>query len=205
MLIKKKVIYPSKKTVNLVVYKKTINSPTRAIPAFVAFLLLLSIFVKIGVIDELARVSLAQNELSQQQQLLDTMVSYNEDYDDVLKEYNRYSNDYLTPDEAYMTDRLDLITLFETTVMGEANIPSLTISGDTCQMVLTDVTLDRVASIVADLQQSDLITYIAVSTAGTSNNNGQNGEAAPQPGSQPVTANLTITLGGNSTSGGGSQ
>ena len=49
MLSVRKNEYPSKQTVNLVFRERSINSPSRAIPAFLLFLVFLALFVRFGV------------------------------------------------------------------------------------------------------------------------------------------------------------
>lgn len=183
--------YPSKKTVNLIIHEKTMSSPSRAIPAFVVFLVLLACFVKFGVMKPLEGMYAAQASLGQVQSELSTYVQYNEDYDEVKERYSRYFNEYLDEDEAVLQDRMEIMDLFEERVLSQADIESISIRGNICRLVITELPLYRVSSIVADLEESPLVQYISVSTASTEKRD----DEVIQP-QQRVSADLTITLTG---------
>lgn len=183
--------YPSKKTVNLIIHEKTMSSPSRAIPAFVVFLVLLACFVKFGVMKPLEGMYAAQASLGQVQSELSAYVQYNEDYDEVKERYSRYFNEYLDEDEAVLQDRMEIMDLFEERVLSQADIESISIRGNICRLVITELPLYRVSSIVADLEESPLVQYISVSTASTEKRD----DEVIQP-QQRVSADLTITLTG---------
>ena len=183
--------YPSKKTVNLIIHEKTMSSPSRAIPAFIVFLVLLACFVKFGVMKPLEGMYAAQASLGQVQSELSAYVQYNEDYDEVNERYSRYFNEYLDEDEAVLQDRMEIMDLFEERVLSQADIESISIRGNICRLVITELPLYRVSSIVADLEESPLVQYISVSTASTEKRE----DEAIQP-QQRVSADLTITLTG---------
>ena len=183
--------YPSKKTVNLIIHEKTMSSPSRAIPAFVVFLVLLACFVKFGVMKPLEGMYAAQASLGQVQSELSAYVQYNEDYDEVKERYSRYFNEYLDEDEAVLQDRMGIMDLFEERVLSQADIESISIRGNICRLVITELPLYRVSSIVADLEESPLVQYISVSTASTEKRD----DEVIQP-QQRVSADLTITLTG---------
>ncbi|MBT9779179.1 hypothetical protein GPL15_22120 [Clostridium sp. MCC353] len=186
--------YPSKTTVNLIIHEKTISSPTRAIPVFCVFLAVLAVFVKFGVMMPLERMYAAQASLEQVQSELGGYVQYNKDYNEVRERYSRFFSDYLDEDEAVLQDRMEVMNLFETCVMNQADIESISIRGNVCRMVITELPLYQVSSIVAELEASPLVQYISVSTASTEKRD-EDEEVQPL---QSVSADLTITLtGGN--------
>lgn len=184
--------YPSKKTVNLIIHEKTISSPTRAIPVFLGFLAALALFVKFGVMVPLDRMYAAQAALGQVQSELDGYIQYNRDYDEVRERYSRYFSDYLNEDEAVLQDRLEVLNLLEEQVMNRADIESISIRGNVCRMVITELPLYQVSAIVEDLEESPLVQYISVTTASTEKR--ADDEAAQSQ--QSVSADLTITLTG---------
>ena len=184
--------YPSKKTVNLIIHEKTISSPTRAIPVFLGFLAVLALFVKFGVMVPLDRMYAAQAALGQVQSELDGYIQYNRDYDEVRERYSQYFSDYLNEDEAVLQDRLEVLNLLEERVMNRADIESISIRGNVCRMVITELPLYQVSAIVEDLEERPLVQYISVSTASTEKR--ADDEAAQFQ--QSVSADLTITLTG---------
>ena len=184
--------YPSKKTVNLIIHEKTISSPTRSIPVFLGFLAVPALFVKFGVMVPLDRMYAAQAALGQVQSELDGYIQYNRDYDEVRERYSQYFSDYLNEDEAVLQDRLEVLNLLEERVMNRADIESISIRGNVCRMVITELPLYQVSAIVEDLEESPLVQYISVSTASTEKR--ADDEAAQFQ--QSVSADLTITLTG---------
>ena len=192
----KKDSYPSKRTLNLVFHEKTMNSPTRVLPLFFLYLVLLGAFVKLAVLGPMEKANEAQAALRQAQGELARFQSYNADYDEVVERYNKYSNEYLNEDEKLIVDRTAVLALIESVVMNQAAVPSISISGQTCSLVITSVPLNVVSAIVEEMQRSPLVYFIAVSTAGTNQSKmTADGQAAVNP-QQLVTANLTITLSG---------
>lgn len=181
--------YPSKQTVNLVFRERSINSPSRAIPAFLLFLVFLALFVRFGVQGQLQKMTSAQASLEKVQADLSGLVEYNRDYEAVREQYSQYFNDYLNEDEAVLRDRLDVLTLLEECVMNQADLSSISIQGNICRISITDVPLNTISGIVADLESNPQVQYISVSTAATENNE----EVQDR---QNVTANVTITLTG---------
>ena len=181
--------YPSKQTVNLVFRERSINSPSRAIPAFLLFLVFLALFVRFGVQGQLQKMTSAQALLEKVQADLNGLVEYNRDYETVREQYSQYFNDYLNEDEAVLRDRLDVLTLLEECVMNQADLSSISIQGNICRISITDVPLNTISGIVADLERNPQVQYISVATAATENNE----EVQDR---QNVTANVTITLTG---------
>ena len=181
--------YPSKQTVNLVFRERSINSPSRAIPAFLLFLVFLALFVRFGVQGQLQKMTSAQALLEKVQADLSGLVEYNRDYEAVREQYSQYFNDYLNEDEAVLRDRLDVLTLLEECVMNQADLSSISIQGNICRISITDVPLNTISGIVADLESNPQVQYISVATAATENNE----EVQDR---QNVTANVTITLTG---------
>ena len=189
MLSVRKNEYPSKQTVNLVFRERSINSPSRAIPAFLLFLVFLALFVRFGVQGQLQKMTSAQALLEKVQADLNGLVEYNRDYETVREQYSQYFNDYLNEDEAVLRDRLDVLTLLEECVMNQADLSSISIQGNICRISITDVPLNTISGIVADLESNPQVQYISVATAATENN--EEGQDR-----QNVTANVTITLTG---------
>ena len=181
--------YPSKQTVNLVFRERSINSPSRAIPAFLLFLVFLALFVRFGVQGQLQKMTSAQASLEKVQADLSGLVEYNRDYEAVREQYSQYFNDYLNEDEAVLRDRLDVLTLLEECVMNQADLSSISIQGNICRISITDVPLNTISGIVSDLESNPQVQYISVATAATENNE----EVQDR---QNVTANVTITLTG---------
>ena len=179
--------YTSKQTVNLVFKERSINSPSRAIPAFVLFLAFLALFIRFGVQGQLQKMEAAESALRRAQSDLNGYLEYNSDYDEIKEQYSQYFNDYLNEDEATLQDRMKVLELLEQCVMTRADLSNIAIQGNVCRVSITDVPLNTISDIVATLEGNPQVQYISVVTAGTENGDGS------QIG-QNVTANVTITL-----------
>lgn len=179
--------YPSKQTVNLVFKERSINSPSRAIPAFALFLAFLALFIRFGVQGQLQKMEAAESALRRAQSDLNGYLEYNSDYDEIKEQYSQYFNDYLNEDEATLQDRMKVLELLEQCVMTRADLSNIAIQGNVCRVSITDVPLNTISDIVATLEGNPQVQYISVVTAGTENGDGS------QIG-QNVTANVTITL-----------
>ncbi len=192
----KKNVYPSKQTMNLVVYEKNMSSPSRAIPLFCLFLVALGFFVRFFVLMPLDEVQAAEASLHAVQVDLTGYYEYNQDYDAVEEEYNRYFSTYLTAEERGLADRISVLELLKTHIFGRADIESISFQNNTCRIVLTEAPLNRVTSLVAELEESPLIQYITVSTAVTEYQDTGRNRAKQPDGTQPVRAELTMILAG---------
>ena len=80
MLSVRKNEYPSKQTVNLVFRERSINSPSRAIPAFLLFLVFLALFVRFGVQGQLQKMTSAQALLEKVQADLNGLVEFHKSH-----------------------------------------------------------------------------------------------------------------------------
>lgn len=181
--------YPAKQNVNLVFREISINSPSRAVPVFLVFLVFLALFFKFGVSDQLQKMSAAQAALVQTQIDLNRYREYNKDYDEIRERYSQYFDDYLDEDEAVLQDRMEVLLLLEESIMGKADLSGFSIQGNICRVTITNVPLNTISTIVADLESNPQVQYISVATAGTEDNE-------PEASVQNVTANVTITLTG---------
>ena len=103
----------------------------------------------------------AQASLEKVQADLSGLVEYNRDYEAVREQYSQYFNDYLNEDEAVLRDRLDVLTLLEECVMNQADLSSISIQGNICRISITDVPLNTISGIVADLESNPQVQYIS--------------------------------------------
>ena len=136
--------YPSKQTVNLVFKERSINSPSRAIPAFALFLVFLTLFIRFGVQGQLQKMEAAESALRRAQSDLNGYMEYNSDYDEIKE-------------------------LLEQCVMTRADMSNIAIQGNVCRVSITDVPLNTISDIVATLEGNPQVQYISVVTAGTEN------------------------------------
>jgi len=181
---KKKQKLPQKTSMNLLVQESMTAGSSKSIIAFIVFILLLAVFMKFGVINQITKANKAQNAYETMQSDIANLHESNKDYDKVRAEYSHYGNGYLTDDEKLNQDVMDILGVVDNHVLKQSSIESVTISNNLAMITISNTTLNSVSKIVADLEKLDSVSYVDVATAGT----GQDSET------KAVTATLTINF-----------
>lgn len=174
--------YPSKTYMNLMVVDKRAFDVRRNVPIIVILAIIVVLIMKFGVFDFYARVDAKQAELAAHQQTLNALTAELVNYDKVLEEYEGYESISIS-DEGLQVDALDALALVDRYVAPSARVASLSLSGNTLKLNVTDVTLDGVGKLVSTLYEQSMVANVSVSTAATQ-----------QTASEDVTAAITITL-----------
>lgn len=174
--------YPSKTTMNLYVGDTKTADVRKVAVAGVALALLIGLFVKFGVLDQLAMLSQRQGELAEQQLLVDSMDASLDEYAAVKEVYDSYMVRY----GGGSADAISLLDMVEQHVMNTARVTSLVLSDGTLTLTLYDIPLDTVGDLAKDLENQDVVTSVNVSTATTQKAEGQN-----------TVSTLVITLAGS--------
>ena len=178
----KKSEYPEKTYINLVqVDRKTIDM-RRTVVTGIVVVILLALFAKFGVIDFYARLDAKKAELGAQTAQLTALQTQLSNYNAVLEEYEGYESMSLSGD-GMSVNALDALSLVETYVSPSAKVASLSLSGNTLSLSLSDVSLDGVGQLASTLRGQSMVKSVSVSTASTRNADSEN-----------VTAAMTITL-----------
>lgn len=178
--------WPTKGTLNLVIREKTWSSPSRVLPVLLAILICATLFSKFAVADRLAQVNQAQLENARLSQSISQLRAACADYDQLSAQYHRYSYASFTPAELALADRLAVLNLLEDKVMPAAQVKNLTVGGSSLSLTLAGISLEQTASLVAGLEDSDIVESVAVYTAGYNQN---------QPGEGEIRlTTMTITL-----------
>ena len=162
----RKETYPTKTTMNLY-YKpdRTTKPSTIALYALFAAVVLLAL-AKYLVYDVLQENWAAQRALVAAQDELNGVLVQLTDYSEVQMRYFRYA---ATDEERTLVDRMDVLAMLDST-LGNAKIDSINISGERVQIQISDVTLAQTATIVKNLESSQLVSNVVVSTAATTEN-----------------------------------
>lgn len=185
--------YPSKTTINLLYKESHTKQNIYALILFGIFLILLGFFTKYLVIDQLKKVNEAQAAYNSYQNSLNALRKENADYTEVQDDYSHYGNGYLNEEEASLQDRQKMIDVINQKVQVDSGITSITIDGNTATVEIESVLLREVSSVVANLESSDIVSYVGVQTAGTGQGESvvsSSGETEQTPGI--VQATLTI-------------
>lgn len=166
-ITKKKLIYPSKTSLNLAIRERTINSPSRIIPLTLLVALLICAFSKFAVVDRLLRVSAAQSEVDGLHSQLDALNEANAGYEDLLVEYARHSSGWMSGQEIALVDRNTVFDLLQTAVLPYANLSDMSVNRNVLSLNLTNLSLHDASAIVDRLKARDDVTDVMVFTAGS--------------------------------------
>lgn len=165
--------YPEKTSLNLVEKAKTRSKPGVQILLFVIFLLLLAIFVKFMVVDKLVAAYEAEAAYMTMQNQISQLQEANKDYEKVREEYSHYGNGYLNDAERAERDRMEMLHIVDKHVVRRAKVETVEIAENAASLTINEINLKTVATMVADLEAEDVVSYVTVSTAGTNKDSNQ--------------------------------
>lgn len=162
--------YPTKTTMNLYQGDSSTTDIRKVGITAVILAIVISLFVKFGVVDLIARVSEKEGELATQKQIAMTLSQASGDYDEVKAIYDAY--------EARLgsaaVDMIAVLDMVEKNVMTRADVTSIVISDGTLTLTLYNVPLDTVGDLAKTIEGQELVSAVNVSTATTQNADGQN-------------------------------
>ena len=161
--------YPSKTSINLLYKEKETGKNLFSIFAFLVFMVLLSVFTKFMVIDQLTKENQAENAYRETERLLQAYIDANAEYSDVEEAYSHYGNDFLLEEELNRQDRVAMMQVIDEKVKVDSGILNIQITYNTATLTIEKTTLAEVSSLVAALEESPIVEYVAPSTAATNN------------------------------------
>ena len=167
----KKSMYPQKRSMNLYVREKSVNSPSTVIATAIVLAVLITLFTRVGVLDRLDKVRDLRSSVRDTQAQLDLLQEELSDFDEVTEKYQRYTDRYLTDEEAGLVDRGEIISIVEKNVMKVGQCPSITIRGNAVSLVVQVSSLDEVATIREKLEACENVKDVTVYTADWSESN----------------------------------
>lgn len=159
-----KEVYPTKHHMNLY-FKEDRTTAPATIALYVMFALAVCVALfKVMFYDvwstakhlELQAMALEQRTTAQMQEL--------KDYPAIKEQYTLVA---ATEEEESTVDRMQLLEHIDQTIRPHANISQISITDNKVLLIFSGVTLERAAELVADLQQSPLVTRTSVDTAVT--------------------------------------
>jgi Tfp pilus assembly protein PilN len=192
--------YPTKTSINLLYKEKNTGHQIFVLCMFGIFLVFLAAFTKYLVIDQLARVGEAESRYTQLEEQLAKMEQSTSSYDEVEEQYNHYGSGYLTAEEAARQDRAAMLQVIDSKITVDSGIRSISISENTAVVTVDGVNMNQVADMVSSLEESDIVSYVNVSTAETGDGStsvvrSDGSVVQAEAGNDgTVTADLTITF-----------
>jgi len=155
---------------NLARSKRTRHGKWGILVCIIAVAIFVVVFSKYGVAEQMALRTEAENSLREARSALDAALAKSANYDAVLAEYNRYTLTSLSEAELSEADRTEVLTLVESMVVGEEDmcIRSVSVSGNTLQMSIAGLSLERISELTGMLEESKTVESVYVSSVNSS-------------------------------------
>ena len=164
-------LYPQKRSMNLYVKERSVNSPSTVITTAVILAIFIALFTRIGVLDRLDKVRQLRQSVNDEKQELALLEEQLTDFDEVKEKYQRYTDHYLSDEELELVDRGEIISIVEKNVMSIGTCPSITIRGNSVSLVVQVSSLDEVATVREKLEACGKVRDVIVYTANWSESN----------------------------------
>ncbi len=165
---KNTMVAPSKKTMNFVHHQSSFN-PKKVIPLVLIIAIIGALFFKFAVLDLLDQKTAALNELSLKQEQLAAINAKLTGYDELAKEYGRYSYGWMNETEVSMVSRMDVLNLVEKKIAPSATIDNMAVNNNVLTLNIHGITLEKASEVVKGLEASGLVesayVYSAVAEA----------------------------------------
>jgi hypothetical protein len=160
----KAVQMPGKKTMNFVHHQSSFNLK-KVLPVLVIILAIGAVFAKFGFMDPLAEKTAAYKELAQKQEQLAAINAKLTDYEELAKEYGRYSYGWMDETEVNMVSRMDVLHLVEEEISSKAYIDNLAVNNNVLTLNIHGITLEQASAMVKSLEERGLVESAAVYNA----------------------------------------
>lgn len=150
------VVAPSKKTMNFARHESNFD-PKRFLIVTVIIIAVVGIFVKFGILDQLEKKMDAYDTLQQRQEQLVAIQNRLAGYDELEKEYGRYSYGWMDEAEVSMVSRMDVLELMEEEILPYAIVEELAVNNNVLTMNVKEITLEQASEIIMSLEEQDLV------------------------------------------------
>ena len=161
---------PGKTTVNLAQKEsQKKNILTLAIGA-AAIVLVSGAVAKFGVIDQYARLDAAEAAYNLTHEQYVTSQNAVAEYPQVEKRYRTYSRKWMedaASDGLVTVDRVDVLNLMERYLRSVGTVNSLSVSGATMVVTMSDMTLSQISQMLAQVEAQPIVAAAALNVAAT--------------------------------------
>ncbi len=181
--------YPEKNYINLV-QDENKGKNTKALIFFGIYLIFLALCVKFAILDQLSKVSVAEQQYNRVQNQVTEMKQKNMEYATVKSQYDEVTDWYMTEEEKLEVDKTNVFRMLEEDMMPYVGLSSVQVSGKNI-VVQTNVTdLQTVSAFLSKLQTDPRNGYVSVTTAAAKNKD-------KEASRNDVTATVVIAYGGS--------
>ena len=161
---KKTPALPSKKTMNFVHHESSFN-PKKVLPLAIVVVLVAGLFAKFGIMDQLDKKTAAYNDLAQRQEQLAVVNAKLAGYDELAKQYGRYSYGWMDESEVNMVSRMDVLALVEKKISPASVIENIAVNNNVLTLNIHGITLEQASAMVKSLEESEMVTSATVYNA----------------------------------------
>lgn len=154
----------AKKTMNFVNHQSSFNIK-KMIPVLAVVVVVMLIFLKVGILDQLQKKTAIMNQIAQKQEQLASVSVVLSEYDELAAQYGRYSYGWMSQAEVGIVDRLQIMNLVEEKIAKLATVENIAINNNALSLNLHGITLAQASDIVEDLETSELVVRAAVYSA----------------------------------------
>jgi len=152
---------PIKKTMNFVQNDRNLSLKKVAL-FFMILLVLSALFLKLAVLEPLARKNAAETELLARQAQLESLNRTLESYEQIKAEYGRYSDGWLTESDIRLVDRLDILNLVEEEIAPGASIENLAVNHNVLTLNIAGISLEEAGTLVQQLENHPIVESASV-------------------------------------------
>lgn len=156
--VKAVVVAPSKKTMNFARHESNID-PKRVGIILGIIIVVLAVFAKFGILDPLAEKSKAYQELGTLQNQQVAIQQKLSKFDELKKEYGRYSYGWMDEVEISMVSRMEILELMEREIFPYAVVEDLSVTNNVLNINVNKITLEKASEIIESLEKDDLVEY----------------------------------------------
>ena len=161
---KKTPALPSKKTMNFVHHESSFN-PKKVLPLAIVAIVVIAVFAKFGIMDQLDKKTAAYGELAMRQEQLAAVNTKLAGYDELAKQYGRYSYGWMSESEVNMVTRMDVLALVEEKIAPAAVIENIAVNANVLTLNIHGITLEQASAMVKSLEESEMVTSATVYNA----------------------------------------
>ena len=165
---KKTPALPSKKTMNFVHHESSFN-PKKVLPLAIVVIIVAAVFAKFGIMDQLDKKTAAYNDLAQRQEQLAVVNAKLAGYDELEKQYGRYSYGWMSESEVNMVSRMDVLALVEQKISPASVIENIAVNNNVLTLNIHGITLEQASAMVKSLEESEMVSSATVYSASAEN------------------------------------
>ena len=128
-----------------------------------------AVFAKFGIMDQLDKKTAAYNDLAQRQEQLAVVNTKLAGYDELEKQYGRYSYGWMSESEVSMVSRMDVLALVEQKISPAAVIENIAVNNNVLTLNIHGITLEQASAMVKSLEESEMVSSATVYSASAEN------------------------------------